>query len=217
MGERKDLRDLLRDTDFTQKRIIDDLASSEIEPFPTERDLGRDIRRSEGGDFIKNFFVALLLVAIVVGSFWISFLLGKRVLIPPVKNLPTFEAPAMGGKPEEAPKTVSKSELESASPVEQQEELTVPEKEIKPAAVPEPRPAAKVAVYRYKVIVGTYVAAADARRVASLLKTNGFKWYIKKTAEGYRVQAGAFTGRELAAPLINKLRARGFSPSIIVE
>jgi len=78
MGERRDLRDLLKDTDFTQKRIIDDLANSDTETDYPERGVAGDIRKSEGGDFIKNIFVGLLLVGIVVGSFWISFLIGKK-------------------------------------------------------------------------------------------------------------------------------------------
>ncbi len=36
--------------------------------------------------YIKNFFLFLLLVALIVGSFWISFHLGKRILAPVTKE-----------------------------------------------------------------------------------------------------------------------------------
>ena len=233
MAERKDLKDLLRDTDFTQKRIIDDLATSEIDTFP-ERGVGRDIRRSEGGDLIKNFLVGVLLVAIVVGSFWISFLLGKKVLVPPVKNLQTMQPVESA-----APKPVSKSELESATPVQGEEEAPIPEKEIKavekkeglPKPIMRAAPKASEAIPAYattpaappskgsyyKIIVGNYATMADAKRVTTVLKARGFQSYTKRTAAGYRVQAGAVQTRAQALPIFNKLKAKGFTPSIIVE
>jgi cell division septation protein DedD len=242
MGERKDLKDLLRDTDFTQKRIIDDLASSDVETYDESRDVGRDLRRSEGGDFIKNFFVGILLVAIVIGSFWVSFLIGKKVLVPPVKNLPTFEST------QQAPKAISKNELESAMPV--QEEAPISEREIKEVEVKAslPRPIAPiikrttVTTYRqaeipvktsipkttkttvartgtfYKVIVGNYGTIAETKQVTAALRVSGFQTYAKKTTTGYyRIQAGAFDTREKALPLVGKLKAKGFNPTIIAE
>jgi cell division septation protein DedD len=242
MGERKDLKDLLRDTDFTQKRIIDDLASSDVETYDESRDVGRDLRRSEGGDFIKNFFVGILLVAIVIGSFWVSFLIGKKVLVPPVKNLPVFETT------QQAPKPISKNELESATPV--QEEAPIQEREIKETEVKAslPKPIAPVVKKRivsafkqaeiplktlmpkttrttvakagtfYKVIVGNYATVAETKQATTALRVGGFQTYAKKTTAGYyRIQAGAFDTREKALPLVNKLKAKGFNPTIIAE
>jgi cell division protein FtsN len=134
MGERKDLRDLLRDTDFTQKRIIDDLAGSDMDAAP-EREVSRELRRNNdgGGDFMKNIFVGLLLVGIVVGSFWVSFLIGKKVLVPPVKTIPTIETQMP------SPKPITTSQLDNAVPVD--EETPIPEHEIgvsKKAELPKP-------------------------------------------------------------------------------
>ena len=184
MGERKDLRDLLRDADFTQKRIIDDLANSSSEPVE-ERDVAREIKRSEGGDFIKNFFVGLLLIGIVVGSFWVSFLIGKKILVPPVKNLPSLEVPV--------PRAISKTDMEQAASVD--EEPILPEREVKEietkAAIPRPiviakKPVSDVqpatlarsmpvskstsgAIY-YKVIVGVANTQQEAIRFNADLK-----------------------------------------------
>ena len=235
MGERKDLRDLLKDTDFTQKRIIDDLATSDAEADYSERGMAGDMRRSEGGDFIKNIFVGLLLVGIVVGSFWISFLIGKKVLVPPIKNLPTFEMPA--------PKTITKAELEGATPVK--EEFALQEKEIKaiglktkllqPVAAKKAlsikeagktvavRPEIKIPVAKtkgakfYKVITGTYKTAGEANELTRSLKEKGFQSYVKKISGLFRVQAGAFDKKEKAAPLVVKLKDKGFTPTIIIE
>ena len=235
MGERKDLRDLLKDTDFKQKRIIDDLAGSSEEGLFEERGLAKEIKKSEGGDFIKNFFVGLLLIGIVVGSFWVSFLIGKKILVPPIKNLPTFEIPV--------PKPVSKAALENAEPLQSAavEEEPILEREIKPAPVvskPSAKPVKKTVTAQtavkpktikpvatvagkgallYKVVAGTFSTSAKAISLSSSLKNKGFQSYVKKISSGFRVQAGAFDTREQAASLVAKLKAKGFSPSIIQE
>jgi len=225
MGERRDLRDLLKDTDFTQKRIIDDLANSDTEADYPERGVAGDIKKSEGGDFIKNIFVGLLLVGIVVGSFWISFLIGKKVLVPPIKNLPTFEIPA--------PKAISKADIEKATPVK--EEPIIKEREIKgtevkaklpkpiavksaskPAAIKTPVAQSKGIKY-YKVIVATFKTANEANAFVKSLKEKGFQSYVKKLSGLYRVQAGAFDTKDKANPLVVKLKGKGFTPAIIIE
>jgi len=238
MGERRDLRELLKDADFTQKRIIDDLANSDAESDSPQRGVARDIRKSEGGDFIKNVFIGFLLVAIVVGSFWVSFLIGKKVLVPPVKNLQTYEIPT--------PKPISMSEIEKATPVE--EEPAVKEREIKAVAVkaglPKPvaskkvsnakklgaaakavkaKKAIKAPVARTKgakhnkVIAGTYKTAAEANVLVAALKQKGFQSYVKNVSGLYRVQAGAFDSNAKASPLVVKLKNKGFTPTVIVE
>ncbi len=241
MGERKDLRDLLRDTDFAQKRIIDDLANSDNEPSYNERGVAGDIRKSEGGDFVKNIFVGLLLVAIVVGSFWISFLIGKKVLVPPVKNLPTAEMPL------QAPRPISTAELEKATPVNEEplneEPVIAPKaKEIKAIekknGLPRPVAAKKVAAAKklksirkspviktagskgarfYKIIVGNYRTPTEASQLVSQLKKSGFASYVRKIGSDYRVQAGAFASQAQASPIVLKLKNKGFTSEVIVE
>jgi cell division septation protein DedD len=238
MGERRDLRELLKDADFTQKRIIDDLASSDSDADPGQRGVARDIRKSEGGDFIKNVFIGVLLVAIVVGSFWVSFLIGKKVLVPPVKNLQTFDVGT--------PKAISMNDIEKATPV--QGEPIIQEKEVKEvqvkaglpksvapqklAAAKKTASALKAAKSRsaiktpiakmkgakhYKVIVGTYKTPAEANVLVATLKQKGFKSYVKTLSGLYRVQGGAFDSKAKASPLVVKLKKKGFTPTVIVE
>ena len=222
MGERKDLKDLLRDTDFKQKRIIDDLANAGEESLLDDRGLAKDIKKSEGGDIIKNFFVGVLLIGIVVGSFWISFLVGKKVLVPPVKNLPAFEIPV--------PKALSQSELENAEPALEQEP-EIKEKELKPqpiAAKPKsvitaakpvsiPVVSQSKGIKYYKVIAGAFTSSSSAAKLTSALKAKGFQSFVKKLGSVFRVQAGAFDTKDKAATLVAKLKAKGFSPTIILE
>jgi hypothetical protein len=234
MGERKDLKDLLRDNDFTQKRIIDDLANVEVDDLSEERDLSRELRRSEGGDFIKNVFLGLLLVGIVVGSFWVSFLIGKKVLVPPVKNLQTFEIPV--------PKTLSQTDIDQAEPANI-DNSPIPEREIKPGENTKKPAVAKTAVKKpvskpvaakvpvkaavktvaakpgqlYKVVVGTYGTVSKASKVSTDLKVKGFSSFVKRSGKFFRVQAGAFDTKEKASPLVSKLKAKGYTPALVLE
>jgi cell division septation protein DedD len=219
MGERKDLRDLLRDTDFTQKRIIDDLANSGIESY-SEKDTGEKIRRAEGGDFIRNFFVGVLLIGIVIGSFWASFLIGKKLLVPPVKNLPTYELPV--------PKTVTKSEIESAIPANE-DETPIPEHEIKAIDKKEglPKPvlsAKKIAAGRAmknsesKAVVGTVSAntatiVAKPQTVAKVAETTTAPAMGTKTLAGrhYKAIAGTYKTLSDAKIVISYLKKNGIS------
>jgi hypothetical protein len=241
MGERRDLRNLLKDTDFTQKRIIDDLAEgSDTDTDYSRRGVAGDIRKSEGGDFLKNIFIGLLLVGIVVGSFWISFLIGKKVLVPPVRNLPTYDIPVP------TPKAVSRSDMEKAAPVK--EEPAFSEKEIKEtevkAGLPKPvtaskaaaakklagakkpavkKPAAKKSAAKtkggnhYKVIVGANKTAAEADALIKSLKAKGFRSYAKMISGLFRIQAGAFESKAKANPLVVELKKKGFTPTVVVE
>ena len=40
--------------------------------------------------WLKNIFLIILLIAVVIASFWISFMMGKQILVP-VKKLPGTE------------------------------------------------------------------------------------------------------------------------------
>jgi hypothetical protein len=214
MGERKDLRDLLKDKDFTQKRIIDDLASSDAEDDYPRRGVSGDIRRSDGGDFIKNFFVGILLVVIVVGSFWASFLIGKKVLVPPIKNFPSLETPE--------PKALSNSDMEKAAPLS--EEPAVEEKEIKEvqvkAGIPKP-------VSLKKVLTAKKIRPSESGKLAAVKKTvKSPKAVPPKTvnvqaaktkgAKFYKVIVGTFKTGDEAASFVRSLKEKGFTAYVKV-
>ena len=189
-----------------EKRIIiDDLAQ-----YEEEIGVGRGIRRQGGfGEFLKNIFVGLLLIGIVVGSFWVSFLIGKRVLVP-VKQLETREAPPMIEEriPEDEMPVLITSE--SAPQVE---EKAVPSKriEVKTATPPEK-------MMYYKVQAGIFTTKAEAENVVSLLKAKGTTSFVRKVSgDAWRVQVGAYRTRSQAQTQVKSLKAKGIETTIIYE
>ncbi|MFC1559741.1 SPOR domain-containing protein [Candidatus Margulisiibacteriota bacterium] len=215
MGERRDLRDLLRDTDFEQRRIIDDLSSYRDDQ--DEKDLSKEIKRGGASDFFKNLFVGLFLVAIVIGSFWISFLVGKRVLVPPIKNIPTVEFPKPKAVTPLQVKTAEKVAPVQAAPAVVNE----PDKTVatapKVTTTTQSDPAIYAAKKYYKVIAGTFASSGDAQVMARRLAKTGFPYYIKKMSGMWRVQVGALEARNQAQTLVARLKAKGFSSEIVYE
>lgn len=231
MGERRDLRDLLRDTDFEQRRIIDDLSSYREDEQP-DKDITRDIKRGGVSDFFKNLFVGLFLVAIVIGSFWISFLVGKRVLVPPVKNIPSMELPrpitrlqASNAEAVRSFEGMKESFRDQVSNVTSKFKGAAPAKETvaKPATVTSPAPAPvpvkkdQVKIFHYKVVGGIFASQNDAQILARKLTNAGFPQYVKKVSGMWHVQVGAFETKSQALSLISRLKAKGFSPRIVYE
>ncbi|MEK7376593.1 MAG: hypothetical protein AABZ57_05475, partial [Candidatus Margulisiibacteriota bacterium] len=54
--------------------------------------IGRNIKkRHRGSGALKGVLFAIVLIFLVIGSFWVSFLIGKRILVP-AKTLPKMEA-----------------------------------------------------------------------------------------------------------------------------
>ena len=194
-----------------KKIIIDDLAS-----YEEEIGVGREIRRRGGfGEFLKNVFVGLILIGIVVGSFWVSFLIGKRVLVP-VKNLETRETPNL---------------VEEKIPVEEEDlsVLATPEKTAKPAEKATPVPSKRIETVKttvaspekmmyYKVQAGLFTTKADADALVGSLKEKGVKAFVRKVSGSeYRVQVGAYRTRSSAQVLVNDLQSKGVEATIIYE
>ncbi len=194
-----------------KKIIIDDLAS-----YEEEIGVGREIRRRGGfGEFLKNIFVGLILIGIVVGSFWVSFLIGKRVLVP-VKNLETRETPNL---------------VEEKIPVEEEDlsVLATPEKTAKPAEKATPVPSKRIETVKttvaspekmmyYKVQAGLFTTKADADALVGSLKEKGVKAFVRKVSGSeYRVQVGAYRTRSSAQVLVNDLQSKGVEATIIYE
>ena len=183
--------------------IIDDLTS-----YDKEKGVAKDInRRSSDFGWLKNIFVALLLVGIVVGSFWISFLIGKRVLTPvkPLRSEKVMPVP------------------ESTAPIVEEEvvieeEAVVPKPEPKPEPMPEPKPVPKTAPVKepsvtkyYKVRVGSFTTSAAAYNTEKQLKNAGFPTFVRKIDSGmWTIQVGAFVKKSQADSLVGQLKAKEF-------
>jgi hypothetical protein len=183
--------------------------------IPQEQDVKpmRIPSKSRFSGFLKSLLLLLLLVALILGSFWISFNLGKRLLVPVKKPAPArIEVPI----PEPPP---------SLAGLQRIEDLT---KEAKPVAKPAAKPAAKAPVSAkvcapqkpcqyYKVQAGFFVNKDNALNLAKKLQSNGFGTFLKKFKNGWRVQVGAFSSKARALQLQKSLKAKGFDSTLIYE
>ncbi|MEA3493203.1 MAG: SPOR domain-containing protein [Candidatus Margulisiibacteriota bacterium] len=164
--------------------------------------------------YVKNFFLFLLLVALIVGSFWISFHLGKRILAP-VKKEPAKKLEI--AIPEPPPSIAG---FQSFEELEESEEIIEVSKveEKKPAVKPKkvytaPSP---VGPY-YKVQAGFFNEKSNALRLSNQLKAKGIDTFIRKIGNGYRVQAGAYDRKAMAKIQQDALKKKGFDSIIIYE
>ena len=169
--------------------------------------------------FIKNLLLFVLLVAIIVSSFWVSFLLGKRILVP-VKKTPKQRIEL--ALPESGPSPAALQRLEEVM-IEEIEKDSSPAAAAKaePKKVVKPKAIKKVysqkAERYYKVQAGVYSDIDNAKERAKKLQTIGFATYIKKVSKGWRIQVGAFYKKVQALHLQSSLSAKGFESTIIYE
>jgi len=193
-----------------EKRIIiDDLASYE-EEIGVARGMKKRGRFSE---FFRNLLVGFLLIGIVVGSFWISFLIGKRVLVP-VKTISTRELTPIEEEIPEIEKKIVGGPAIASSEVGI---IGVIEEEA-PAKIIEPQPVQPETMKYYKVQAGLFTTVSEAEELSARLKQSGFSCFIKKLSNStYRVQAGAFRTKSRAQTLVNQLQVKGFGSEIIYE
>lgn len=187
--------------------IIDDLAS-----YEEEIGVARGAKRGGGfGDFLKSVFVFFLLVGIVVGSFYVSFLIGKRVLVP-VKSLSQREL-----APIEDTTVVEEEDLSKFATGEViKEELIepakmLPSKTITQAAPPE-------AIKYYKVEAGLYATKAEAEAKVAALNLKGVTSFVRKVPNSaYRVQVGAYRTKDRAQLAVDDLKKKDVLSTIIFE
>ncbi|MEE8638070.1 MAG: SPOR domain-containing protein [Candidatus Margulisiibacteriota bacterium] len=166
-------------------------------------------RKSGFAGLIKNLLLLLLLAGVIVASFWISFHLGKRILVP-VKKIP--ERRIEVAIPEPPPSIAAMQRLEEVMI----EELEKEEPAEVVVAKPKPKPKAG-AIHYYKVQAGVFSEKNNAIGFAKKLRASGFETYIKKVSKGWRVQAGAFFKKAQALHLQNSLNAKGFKSVIVFE
>ena len=167
--------------------------------------------------FVKNVILFILLIGVISASFWVSFLLGKRILVP-VKKIPERRIDIVIPEPPSSIaalqdlEEVMEAELEKAGPPRK----TVAAAEPEVVAEPKVTKSRGVVPY-YKVVVGLYADKERATALVQDLKTNGFGSYLKKMNAGWRVQVGAFKSKIYAQNLQRSLRVKGFDSEIIYE
>jgi hypothetical protein len=189
-----------------------------LDPTPNQNE-GPDVFNipKKGGGFLaflKHSILLVLLVGVIVSSFWVSFNLGKRLLVP-VKKMP--ERNIEVALPEPLAAIAVLEEFEEVAVVAEEELLPVVE-----VVQPKPKPAVKKAAVPsgtkyYKIQAGVFSDKANAYSQAQKLRVSGFDTFIRKVSQGWRVQAGAYFNKKWALNLQRSLKAKGFESVLIYE
>jgi len=174
--------------------------------------------------WLRNLALVVALIAVIVLSFWISFLIGKKMLVP-VKKLPTqylITDEARLELPPEISLEVEGLTFESGvfvakKPAQQKKVVPVIKKTFE-------RKALKKQVYKktegikiepaikgeYTVQVGSFSRRVNAQALISQLKKKGFAGQIIVSGKWYRVCSGSFKDSAQARSHMNKLSVSGF-------
>lgn len=175
------------------------------DPMPENQPLGPNNQNP-----LKNILIFVLLVVLILGSFWVSFSLGRRLLSPsrkaPVKiEVAVPEPPASIAHLQKVAMAVKKTTASKPAV----------KKTVKQTAVCPSTTAVKVRYY--KIQAGWFSNKNSATALSERLIGDGFETLVKKSGKGWRVQTGAFRSKAGALNLQKSLKAKGYKSSIIVE
>lgn len=166
--------------------------------------------------FIKNSFLFVLLVSVIASSFWVSFMLGKRILLPAQETSENQIAVTIPEPPEsiaalqEYDKTVKEEKLDTPK------QLVVPKREPQTVIINKNKKSPKRETY-YKVQAGLFVDKNKAIARSKKLQESGFVTFLNKASTGWRVQAGAFTKRAQALSMQASLLSKGYKSMLVYE
>ncbi len=189
------------------------------QPEPESHLIDEIPRQNKFLALVKNLLVLVILVAVILGSFWVSFNLGKKLLMPVKKT-------AMGRINVSIPEPPA-----SIAHLQKLDKLITPTKEVRDQVVQRTtttvtlarRPVQPVVGYTgasgqyYKVQAGYFKELDNALNLSKQLKSNGFETFIKKLNSGWRVQVGAFRSKKWAQQLQRSLKAKGFDSVLVFE
>ena len=186
--------------------------------------------------WLRNLALVVALIAVIVLSFWISFLIGKKMLVP-VKKLPTqylitdearLELPPeisleVEGLTFESGVFVAKkpairpgwAKQKKVAPVMKKTfERKALKKQVqkrtevtKKTEIVKSEPAVKGA---YTVQIGSFSRRANAQALVSQLKKKGFTGQLIVSGKWFRVCSGSFADSAQARAYMSKLGASGF-------
>jgi len=178
-----------------------------LEPIDDEIGVVRDLRRKKKPIRLKTIGFGILVVLLVVSSFWVSFFIGKS-LLSPAKRLPEMDFEKLDAQFDEARAAIEPVTGE-ASVMPTVESTPVKETvEEKPAA-PEPvkTPEAKKEVVKKdlfyppkKTVAKTAAVAAAKPKAAS----------VSSSAKLFRVQTPLLDGKDKTVDIMKNLEGAGF-------
>jgi cell division protein FtsN len=175
------------------------------------------------GGLLKNGLTFLLLLLVVIASFWVSFQLGRRILLP-VNKVPGA-AKIEAAVPETPDSIKALQRLQAALSGEAQKKTVVKKKAAAKTVQYNRVVVARPVSYRksksgrgyFKVQAGWFTDRNMANELAGKVKAAGHGVFIRKVRGGWRVQAGAFRKKSEAEALRQKLAAQGFKPQVLFE
>lgn len=155
--------------------------------------------------WLRNILLIIVLIGIVIASFWVSFLIGQRMLTP-TKKLPTKYL-----TPEEAPAIPPSITLEVETVSKKPAAVSKKARALKPKAAVEEKPAVKAEAGGAWVIqVGAFSRSANAAALVKQLKAKGFIARYVKVGALFRVYAGGFNTAAEAKQYQSRLLSAGF-------
>jgi cell division septation protein DedD len=156
-------------------------------------------------NWLKNILLSIMLLGVIVLSFWISFLIGKQMLIP-VKKIPTGYL--ITGEatlpPPLSPEKIS-LEVETVKTAPLSESKTT-----KPAYTKTTVKKAEPTEEIYYIQSGLFSSKANAQKLVSDLKAKGYEASFKKAGKFYKVTAGEGLTLSEAKSQAAQIKASGF-------
>ncbi len=167
---------------------------------------------------LKNLFLFLLLVAVIAGSFWVSFLMGKNILSP-VKKVPTIDLITSEANTMDEIARITfevqsltlegaapKGEKISAKKTESSEEYMKPKISHKRTLAPAVEQ--KIS-FAYKIQTGLFASRSNAQALVKSLKKQGYEAQSEISGKYTKVFVPAET-LSSAKKIARDLRAKGF-------
>ena len=175
-----------------------------------------DIPRGRGNlGLIKNALLFGLLVILIVGSFWVSFNLGRKILTPagrPEKKVDMVI-------PEPPDSIASLQSLEEIEEIERKSMIVAPEERGKETVSKDTTTTTTTppSGQYYKIQAGFFHGKSNATRLVNNLKGSGISAFMRQIGKGWRVQAGAYRSKTYAKIQQKALKSKGFDAIIIYE
>jgi len=193
--------------------------------------IGKKLKKDRSGLSVRGIVFVLLVILLIIASFWISFLVGRKLLSPakqiqelehlkPVEEVQLPEANPVKDLPSPVkPKMPASPVMEIPEPAEPVVPAVVPPA-AKPKVVKKKAPVKAVAVVEYEketyvVRAGSFDTRDEAAGVVEKLRGEGFEAFQKPAGSSYVVQVGVFKSRENARKLVDELKAKGFEGKIV--
>jgi len=169
-------------------------------------------------NLLKNLLLILVLIALIIACFWVSFLLGKRILTPPKRpipqNLPMVTSEALPSTDHLQKLAIEATKEGENIPITLEAVAKVKiatVKKIKVGKIVKKMPLFQLVTKEVKTIKWVPTTKPPAKKT---VKPVAIKVTAKKVKGYYKVQVGFHTSRSSADSQAEKIQAAGFKSFI---